>query len=123
MCDFKPGDEVVWVPPFAGEGDPYYGLRPRDGILRQGQVYIVSWTGPNPFALDDPIVTLVGVRSTHRTGGFSARRFRKVQKRNDRLTIEAFHQSVWPGELGYEFVSNVTRSIPWREDGPKGAIS
>lgn len=47
---------------------------------------------------------------------------RMLEPNDERRLTDSFHQSVWPGELGYEFVSNVTRSIPWREDSPKGAI-
>ncbi len=35
-----------------------------------------------------------------------------------RLT-NAFHQSVWPGELGLEFVTDVSRSLPWGSDSPR----
>lgn len=35
-----------------------------------------------------------------------------------RLT-NAFHQSCWPGELGLEFVTDVTRSLPWGADAPR----
>lgn len=35
-----------------------------------------------------------------------------------RLT-NAFHQSVWPGELGLEFVTDVKRSLPWGSDSPR----
>ncbi len=31
----------------------------------------------------------------------------------------AFHQSVWPGELGLEFVTDVKRSLPWGSDAPR----
>jgi len=32
-----------------------------------------------------------------------------------RLT-NAYHQDVWPGELGFEFVTGVQRSLPWGSD-------
>jgi hypothetical protein len=35
-----------------------------------------------------------------------------------RLT-NAYHQTVWPGELGLEFVTAVTRSLPWGSDLPR----
>lgn len=31
----------------------------------------------------------------------------------------AYHQSVWPGELGLEFVTDVKRSLPWGSDAPR----
>jgi len=31
---------------------------------------------------------------------------------------DAFHQSVWPGELGLQYVTDVTRTINWRVAGP-----
>lgn len=30
-----------------------------------------------------------------------------------------FHQSIWPGETGFEFVSQVQRQIPWGNDNPR----
>lgn len=32
---------------------------------------------------------------------------------------DAFHQSVWPGELGFEFVNEVQRQLPWGADTPR----
>jgi hypothetical protein len=33
----------------------------------------------------------------------------------------AFHQSVWPGELGFEYVSEVQRQLPWGAEAPRPA--
>lgn len=35
-----------------------------------------------------------------------------------RLT-NAYHQSAWPGELGFEFVTDVQRQLPWGSDTPR----
>lgn len=35
-----------------------------------------------------------------------------------RLT-NAYHQSAWPGELGFEFVTGVARQLPWGADTPR----
>lgn len=31
----------------------------------------------------------------------------------------AFHQSVWPGELGFEYVTEVQRQLPWGGEGAR----
>lgn len=33
----------------------------------------------------------------------------------------AFHQSVWPGELGLEYVTEVQRQLPWGAEAPRPA--
>lgn len=33
----------------------------------------------------------------------------------------AFHQSVWPGELGFEYVTEVQRQLPWGAEAPRPA--
>jgi hypothetical protein len=38
-----------------------------------------------------------------------------------RLT-NAFHQSAWPGELGFEYVTAVTRQLPWGADTPRPQV-
>jgi len=35
-----------------------------------------------------------------------------------RLT-DAFHQSAYPGELGFEYVTDISRQLPWGQDGPR----
>jgi hypothetical protein len=35
-----------------------------------------------------------------------------------RLT-NAYHQSAWPGELGFEFVTAIQRQLPWGADAPR----
>jgi hypothetical protein len=34
----------------------------------------------------------------------------------------AFHQSVWPGEKGFEFVTQIQRQEPWGYDAPRPAV-
>lgn len=36
---------------------------------------------------------------------------------------DAFHQSIWPGELGLEFVTEVGHDDPWGRDEPKPGAS
>jgi hypothetical protein len=38
-----------------------------------------------------------------------------------RLT-NSFHQLAWPGELGFEFVTDVTRQLPWGSDTPRPQV-
>jgi len=69
MGEFKPGDEVVCVD---DEGT---------SVVIKGQRYVVVDAYRH-------FIALAGVYGTFAPGMY-ARRFRKVQKRNDRLTIEA----------------------------------
>jgi hypothetical protein len=89
MCDFKPGDEVVCVddraffdprrlpivaPPKGSVWTVFrVGLRPDTGEV---SVWIVGFANPS--------------RKTGEDLGFFPRRFRKVARRNDSLSIEAF---------------------------------
>jgi hypothetical protein len=34
----------------------------------------------------------------------------------------AYHQSAWPGELGFEFVTDVRRQLPWGADTPRPQV-
>lgn len=43
------------------------------------------------------------------------------QNEGERLN-NGFHQSVWAGELGLEFVSAVQRQMPWGSDAPRPAL-
>jgi len=90
MCDFKPGDEVVcvdaslesspvgfnWANPLAlGETYTIAGL----GIDRRAHIVVAFLAGhPNT----GPV--------TGADFGFMASRFRKVERENDSLSIEAF---------------------------------
>jgi hypothetical protein len=38
-----------------------------------------------------------------------------------RLT-NAYHQSAWPGETGFEFVTDIARALPWGQDLPVPAV-
>jgi hypothetical protein len=83
MCDFKPGDEVVCV-----IGAPAHGLT-------QDAIYTVESVGPaerSDGSVGPVTVFLVetGWECWKGKGGYGPHRFRKAQKRNDRLTIEAF---------------------------------
>lgn len=83
MCDFKPGDEVVCV-----SDDLQWGFYPCP--LVAGQVYTVLGvasiraTDGASFSVD------VGVPSMATGGLWRPSRFRKVQRKNPRLSIEAF---------------------------------
>lgn len=33
-----------------------------------------------------------------------------------------FHQSIWPGELGFEFIPKVTQQMPWGSDAPRPSM-
>lgn len=34
----------------------------------------------------------------------------------------AFHQSIWPGETGFEFTTEVQRQLPWGSDVPRPTV-
>lgn len=74
----KPGDEVVCVDDAPRDWRPV-------GLTR-GEVYVVECVHPFGAAF---FVTLCGEVAPHSVGWWSDR-FRKVQKRNDRLSIESF---------------------------------
>jgi hypothetical protein len=38
-----------------------------------------------------------------------------------RLT-NAYHQAAWPGETGFEFVTDINRALPWGQDLPVPAV-
>jgi len=78
MCDFKPGDEVVYV---GGDvGLPGIG----QSQLSKGSVYVVFSVHLHPH------FDLVGVRVVGYGPVVVANSFRKVERRNDSLSIEAF---------------------------------
>lgn len=44
---------------------------------------------------------------------------RMLEPNEERIQSDAFHQSIWPDELHYEFQTNAKLKIWWRADGPK----
>lgn len=44
---------------------------------------------------------------------------RMLEPNEERIQSDAFHQSIWPGELHYEFQTNAKVKVWWRADGPK----
>lgn len=43
---------------------------------------------------------------------------RMLEPNGERIQSDAFHQSVWPGERGYEHQTAARRKVYWRDDGP-----
>lgn len=84
--DFRVGDEVVCVD--AQTMNPFWGPPP----LVEGQVYVVESLHAGVCPRYGPYigVYLVGAPRSETGNGWDSVRFRKVQRRNDRLTIEAF---------------------------------
>jgi hypothetical protein len=80
-CDFKPGDEVVCVD---ADGTPELTRDARYTILES---YGLGLTLPTRVI--EPGVTLREVQNA-RAVGYRASRFRKVERRNDSLSIESF---------------------------------
>jgi hypothetical protein len=48
---------------------------------------------------------------------------RMLEPNEEQRLTDSFHQSVWPGELGYDMVSELEQTVFWRADDPRGAIS
>ncbi len=48
---------------------------------------------------------------------------RMLEPNEEQRLTDSFHQSVWPGELGYDKVSELEQTVFWRADDPRGAIS
>jgi len=99
-CDFKPGDEIVCV-----NDGPIDGRLGWQANIRAGEIYTVSAVGivPPPHPQWGMVtVHLVGVSHVCRTHGievgYRADRFRKVERRNDSLSIEAF-LTIKPGQF------------------------
>jgi hypothetical protein len=81
MCSFKPGDDVIAV----------LDLGEANGLASPpvGWVGIVTWVCPHPFLPDVWGIDLDNwplEKGHHHDAG----RFRKVERRTDRLSIEAF---------------------------------
>jgi hypothetical protein len=85
MCDFKPGDEVVCV-------DASPSFRVAAGRPVKGAVYVVE--GYDESRIDGIGLIIAGLGWSHDfdglTVGWSPLRFRKIERRNDSLSIEAF---------------------------------
>lgn len=79
MCDFKVGDEVVCV----SSTFHTYGEDAADTFPTKGQVYTV-----HSFVSDDEGVWVVLCEILSHL--YDPAKFRKVQRRNSRLTLEAF---------------------------------
>lgn len=35
---------------------------------------------------------------------------------------DGFHQNIWPGELGFEYMTNIFQKMPWGQDGQRPAV-
>ena len=48
---------------------------------------------------------------------------RMLEPNEEQRLTDSFQQSVWPGDLGNEHISDVEKKIYWRADDPNNAIS
>lgn len=48
---------------------------------------------------------------------------RGLEPNEEQRQSDAFHQSIWPGELHYEFQTDATQYIYWRDDEDKNAVN
>ena len=48
---------------------------------------------------------------------------RMLEPNEEQRMTDSFHQSVWPGDLGCEHISDVEKKIYWRANDPNNAIS
>lgn len=96
---------------------------------------VTVWVGAMDLAtgavIPDPLVVFAGqVDVPTLTGDESSRALQYSVTSVFELLFEvdeganlnnAFHQSVWPGELGFEYVSEVQRQLPWGAETPRPA--
>lgn len=47
---------------------------------------------------------------------------RCLEPNEEQRLTSAFHKSVWPGELGYDFVTDLEQKVYWRMDDPTNAV-
>nr|WP_314437619.1 hypothetical protein [uncultured Brevundimonas sp.] len=69
--------------------------------------------------LDRPIVAIGAMTLTYEV--LTAESLGLEPNEDQRLS-DAFHQSVWPGERGYEHQTNGSQKVFWRDDDPNNAI-
>ncbi|RZJ01812.1 MAG: hypothetical protein EON90_02045 [Brevundimonas sp.] len=48
---------------------------------------------------------------------------RMLEANEEQRLTDSFHQSVWPGELGYDKVTDLEQKVYWRADDPNEAIT
>lgn len=48
---------------------------------------------------------------------------RMLEANDEQRLTDSFHRSVWPGELGYDKVTELEQIVFWREDDNRDAIS
>lgn len=71
-------------------------------------------------ALDLPILK-VGLTRTLELEVASA--LDALMPRDDGVRLNnSFHTSIWPGERGFEYVSDVQRQLPWGQDAPRPVV-
>ncbi len=69
--------------------------------------------------LDRPIVGIGAMTLTYEVLTAEAL---GLEANEDQRLSDAFHQSVWPGERGYEHQTSGTKKVWWRDDDPNNAI-
>lgn len=88
MCDFKPGDKVVCVDARPRRSA---GLLPTADVLTEGAIYTVTelWHCDVRMAAVVSLAEAMNGRPyrSHQDGGFYTSRFRKVERRTDKLTL------------------------------------
>ena len=47
---------------------------------------------------------------------------RMLEPNDEQRLTDSFHKSVWPGELGYDKVTELEQTVFWRADDPRGSI-
>ena len=88
MCGFKPGDEVVCVESRVIIDGEAINLELRS--IAAGATYVIDTVWPHPKAKTGWLASLAGIPNLPTFGGYSTSRFRKVERKSDSLSIEAF---------------------------------
>lgn len=72
--------------------------------------------------LDQPNGTFMG-QGDPLTWACVTEEARMLEESDEQRLTDAFHQSVWPDELGYVNVTGIKRKMYWRADDPSNAIT
>lgn len=102
----------------------------------QGAVWTLFWGAVNPVTgavVGTPVEWFTGRlnvsalsfgagRRSLTIGTYTEEQYQLQHDASQRLS-NAFHQSVWPGELGLSYVTDVLRKIYWRMSEPRRGFS
>jgi len=112
------------------------GLETLTAAAAQGSAWTLYWGAVDPSdgsvvgaplewhygRLNTSTLEIAPGRRSLQIATYTEEQFQLLQDASQRLS-NAFHQSVWTGELGLSHVSAVTRKIYWRLRTPRNSVS